>query len=84
MLVDEARAFALGQSKSFQIDVSRIARLPITPDYFPDMHDGVVPTFGQDPSMVDKVAARVRELKAEGHQIMPVDVSSRVRPKQGD
>jgi hypothetical protein len=77
LLVDEARAVALGQKKAFVIDVSRIARLPMTPEYFPDLHEGTVATFGQDPALASKVTLRIRELIADGFTVMPVDLTSK-------
>ncbi|MGJ4947652.1 hypothetical protein [Bradyrhizobium sp. HKCCYLS20291] len=76
MLVDEKRAIALGQSKSFIVDVSRIARLPITVDYFPGLLDDAVPSFGRDPAIVATIAARIRELIADGFDVVPVDLTS--------
>jgi hypothetical protein len=75
LLVDAARAAKLGQSKSFHIDVSRVARLPITSDYFPDLQDGLVSTFGQDPRFVEEVVKRQRELIESGHQIDRIDLA---------
>jgi len=37
LLVNKARAVELGQKAAFVVDASRIARLPITSDYFPEM-----------------------------------------------
>jgi hypothetical protein len=80
MLVDEARATILGQARPFHVDVSRLARLPITFEYFPDLTNDVATTYGRDRAMVDKVAKRIQELQAEGHQITPVDLSPRKSP----
>ncbi|MGJ4994847.1 hypothetical protein ACQR0Z_10560 [Bradyrhizobium sp. HKCCYLS3077] len=76
-MVDETRAFALGQNKAFIVDVSRIARLPTTKDYFPDLLDVGVPNFGQDPAMANKAAVRIRELIGDGFQVTPVDLTSK-------
>ncbi|BAM88651.1 hypothetical protein S58_26450 [Bradyrhizobium oligotrophicum S58] len=59
------------------MDVSRIARLPMTADYFPDLHNGAVSNFGQDPAMAAKVTLRIRELIANGFEVMPVDLTSK-------
>ncbi|GLR92797.1 MULTISPECIES: hypothetical protein [Bradyrhizobium] len=56
LLANEQRAVALGQSKAFHADASRVARLPLTQEYFPDLHNGQIATFGHDPAFVDKVA----------------------------
>jgi hypothetical protein len=81
LLVDASQAAALGQATSFHVDVSRVARLPLSPDYFPDMRDGVIPTFGRDPSFVGVIVKRQRELIDAGFRIVPVDVASRSPPK---
>ena len=81
LLVDESQATALGQMKSFHVDVSRVARLPISPEYFPDMRNGIIPTFGADRSLVDAVVRRQRELIDAGYIIVPIDLVARLRPK---
>ena len=35
LLVERSKAEELGQKTAFQVDASRIARLPLTVDYFP-------------------------------------------------
>jgi len=79
LLVDTSQAAVLGQAASFHVDVSRVARLPLNSDYFPDMRDGVIPTFGRDSSFVTAVVKRQRELIESGFRISPIDVSSRLR-----
>ena len=37
LFVNQARAMELGQKIAFHVDASRIARLPLTADYFPEM-----------------------------------------------
>lgn len=81
LLVDASQAAALGQATSFHVDVSRVARLPLNPDYFPDMRDGVIPTFGRDASFVEMVVKRQRELIEAGFRIVPVDLARRSHPK---
>jgi hypothetical protein len=54
LLVDAIQAAVLGQATSFHVDVSRVARLPLSSDYFPDMQDGMIPTFGRDRSFVER------------------------------
>lgn len=81
LLVDASQAAALGQRTSFHVDVSRIARLPLNSDYFPDMRDGVVPTFGRDHKFVEKILKRQRELMDAGFRIVPVDLALRPQPK---
>ena len=43
VFVSQARARELGQKTAFQVDASRIARLPLTADYFPEMVGNAVP-----------------------------------------
>jgi hypothetical protein len=81
LLVDASQAVALGQATSFHVDVSRVARLPLNSDYFPDMRDGAVPTSGRDPSFVETVMKRQRELIEAGIRIVPVDLASRSHKK---
>jgi hypothetical protein len=80
-LVDESRAAVLGQMKAFHIDVSRVARLPLSSDYFPDMHDGIIPVFGLDRSLVEAVIRRQRDLIDAGYSIVPIDLISGQHPK---
>jgi hypothetical protein len=82
LFVDAANAAKLGQSRPFHVDVSRVARLPVTLDYFPDLQqNGSIRTFGQDPTMVTKVIRRQQELIGSGYQLDAVDLASPVRPK---
>jgi len=82
VLVDAPQAAALGQTTSFHVDVSRVARLPLNSEYFPDMHDGVIPTFGRDSSFVATVVKRQRELIEAGFRIVPIDLAARSVPKR--
>jgi hypothetical protein len=81
LLVDASQAAALGQRTAFHVDVSRVARLPLNSDYFPDMREGVIPTFGRDRGFVEKVLKRQRELMEAGFRIVPVNPASRSQPK---
>lgn len=74
LLVSKARAMELGQKVAFHVDASRIARLPLTRDYFPGLSDKVVPAIGRDPDFVMKVEQRLKELIAAGFRIAKVDV----------
>jgi hypothetical protein len=76
LLVDASQAAALGQATSFHVDVSRL-----NSDYFPDMRDGVIPTFGRDASFVKTVVKRQRELVEAGFGIVAVDLASGSHPK---
>lgn len=67
--VDEPKATALGQAKAFDIDVTRVALLPVTASYFPDLKDGAVRTYGQDAHVAAVVERRLSELKVSGHRI---------------
>jgi hypothetical protein len=82
VLVDASQAAALGQATSFHVDVSRVARLPLNSEYFPDMQGGVIPTFGRDSSFVTTVMKRQRELMDVGFQIVPIDLAVRSVPKR--
>lgn len=73
LFVNQARARELGQKTAFQIDASRIARLPLTTDYFPEMAGNAVRVCGRDPELVTKVEERLRELVAGGVKITRVD-----------
>ena len=77
LLVDASRATALGQATSFHVDVSRIARLPFNLDYFPEIRDGIIPTFGRDRLFVETVVKRQHELVEAGFRIVPIDLASR-------
>jgi len=80
IFVSQARAMELAQKTAFHVDASRIARLPLTMDYFPEMSGNIVPAHGRDPQLVMRVEERLRELIASGFQITKVDaVARRVR-----
>jgi hypothetical protein len=59
----------LGQKVAFHVDASRIARLPLTTDYFPELRR----VIGRDPDFVVKVEQRLRELIAAGFSVAKVD-----------
>jgi hypothetical protein len=80
LFVNEAKAIELGQKTAFQIDASRIARLPLTPDYFPDMAETIIPVLGNDAAFVARVEDRLTELIASGFEITRVDIAA-PRPK---
>jgi hypothetical protein len=63
----------LGQKNEFHVDASRIARLPLTTEYFPQLDDTTVRIIGRDPELVIKVEERLRELIAAGFSIAKVD-----------
>jgi hypothetical protein len=67
----------LGQKIAFQVDASRVARLPLTLDYFPEMSGSNIPVRGRDAELVTKVEERLRELVAAGFQITRVDAIAR-------
>ena len=81
--VDEAGSLRLGQAKAFDIDVTRLALLPITAAYFPELTGGVVPVHGRDAHVVDAVERRLGELKASGYVIEPVNCISSPAPGRG-
>jgi hypothetical protein len=80
LFVSQARAMELGQKAAFQVDASRIARLPLTEDYFPEKTGNVIPVHGCDPELVIKVEERLRELVAAGLDITRADAVARPRP----
>jgi hypothetical protein len=67
----------LGQKAAFQVDASRIARLPLTADYFPEMAEDAIPVRGRDAELVAKVEERLRELVAAGVEINRADAVAR-------
>ena len=73
LFVSQARAMELGQKAAFQVDASRIARLPLTADYFPELAANTIPVRGRDPELVTKVEDRLRELAADGFRITKTD-----------
>jgi hypothetical protein len=80
VFVDEDRAKKLRQRRAFHIDASRVARLPLTVEYFPELKGVVLPTIGRDAELLGRVEERMRALIAAGLQITRVD---RVSPKRG-
>ncbi|SRR6266851_2795779 len=80
LFVSRARAIELGQKTAFQVDASRVARLPLTTDYFPEMAGSTIPVRGRDPDLVTRVEGRLRELVAIGFEVTRLDVVAR-RPK---
>lgn len=79
LFVSKAKALELGQKSAFQVDASRIARLPLTTDYFPEMTGITVPVRGHDPELVARVEARLKELIANGFEITKADAVIRKR-----
>jgi hypothetical protein len=77
LFVDKVRATQLGQKTAFHVDASRIARLPLTTDYFPEL--GRKAKSAQDPDFVTKVEVRLRELIAGGFEVTTVDAVARTR-----
>jgi hypothetical protein len=77
LFVSRAKALELGQKTAFQVDASRVARLPLTLDYFPEMSGSDIPVRGRDAQFVTKVEERLRELVAAGIQITRVDAIAR-------
>jgi hypothetical protein len=67
----------LGQKTAFQVDASRIARLPLTTDFFPEMSENALPVRGHDPEFVARVEERLRELIASGFEITRIDAVSK-------
>lgn len=83
LFVDEKHALALGQKKPFVIDVMRVARLPITPQFFPDFGKEQRPSGGHDPAALERVSSKIHELRLEGWQLDTVDLTVSFGPKVG-
>lgn len=79
LFVSRARATELGQKTAFQIDASRIARLPLTAEYFPEITGNTIPIRGHDSALVTRVEERLRELVATGFEVTNVDAVARRR-----
>lgn len=77
LFVSQARAMELGQKAAFQVDASRIARLPLTANYFPEMAGNAIPVRGRDAELVTRVEERLRELVAAGVEIIRTDAVAR-------
>ena len=73
LFVNKARAIELGQKAAFHVDASRIARLPLTADYFPELSENTIPVRGHDPDLVARVEGRLKELIANGFEITKVE-----------
>jgi hypothetical protein len=67
----------LGQKVAFQVDASRIARLPLTTDYFPELAANAIAVRGRDPELATRAEERLRELVAAGFAITRVDAIGR-------
>jgi hypothetical protein len=74
LFVNQARAIELGQKVAFHVDASRVARLPLTAEYFPEVVENTISVRGHDPELATKVEGRLRELVATGFEITTVDV----------
>ena len=77
LFVDRARATELGHKTAFHVDASRIARLPLTSDYFPQLGGDTIPAVARDPSFVAKVEERLKDLIAAGFETRRFDGVSR-------
>ena len=73
LFVNKARALELGQKAAFHVDASRIARLPLTTNYFPELVQSAIQAAARDPDFVNKVEGRMRKLIAAGFEITKVD-----------
>src|SRR5713101_2376068 len=68
LFVSKARAIELGQKAAFHVDASRVARLPLTAEYFPELSRNAI-SAASDVDFVSKVEDRMRELIAAGFEI---------------
>jgi len=73
VFVDEVKAKALGQRRAFYVDASRVARLPLTKEYFPGLNLDRIDVLGRDAEFVTKVEKRLADLLAAGFAIRKVD-----------
>jgi hypothetical protein len=73
LFVNKARAVELGQKTAFHVDASRVARLPLRADYFPQLGRNPILATARDADFVSKVEDRMRELIAAGFEITKVD-----------
>ena len=65
------------QRRAFNIDASRIARLPLTPEYFPQMTAGTLPVLARDPDLVRKAEERLQALISGGIHVTKIDLIGR-------
>jgi hypothetical protein len=72
----QATALGLGQRRAFHVDASRIARLPLTVEYFPELSGGAIRTCAHDPDFVAKVERRLGQPIANGFEITKTNVVS--------
>jgi hypothetical protein len=80
LFVSQEKAIELGQKTAFHVDASRIARLPLTREYFPELAGSSIFVHGRDPELVTRAEERLKELVATGFEITRVDAVVR-RPK---
>src|SRR5262245_16630937 len=73
LFVSESRAKELGQRAAFHVDASRIARFPLTTDYFPQLSPTAIQVIARDPNFVATVEERLSELINAGIEIRKID-----------
>src|SRR5262249_52802240 len=73
LFVSKSKAIELGQKTAFHVDASRIARLPVRTDYFPEMTGSAIIIHGHDAELVMKVEDRLRVLVRAGFHLTKVD-----------
>ena len=78
LFVSQPKAIELDQKAAFHVDASRVARLPLTTDYFPELVGDTIRVRGRDAALADKVEERLRELIAAGFEVARIDAI--VRP----
>jgi hypothetical protein len=79
LFVDDVRAKTLNQRKAFHVDASRIARLPLTNEYFPGLESENVSVISRDPAFVSIIERRLEELLSANFEIRRVDHASPAR-----
>jgi hypothetical protein len=77
LFVSRPKAIELGQKAAFHVDASRIARLPLSTNYFPELVGDTIRVRGRDAALADKVEERLRELIAAGFGVARVDAVAR-------
>lgn len=68
--INAAQARELGQSSAFHIDAKRIAVMPLTLDYFPDLDEATCGIRGRSERLAKAALLRFREIAAETPELI--------------